>query len=45
MNIEGKGDAQSKIKFLESKGIRVARSPAVLGQEMLKLIKERNLSF
>jgi len=40
---KGKGGAQEKIKFLESQGIRVVKSPAVLGQEMLKLMKEHKL--
>jgi len=41
---KGKGGALEKIHFLESQGIRVVKSPAVLGQEMLKLMKERNLA-
>jgi len=40
---KGKGGAAEKIKFLESTGIRVVKSPAVLGQEMLKLMKEKGL--
>jgi len=42
---KGKGGAEEKIKHLESKGIRVVQSPAVLGEEMLKLMKERKLHW
>jgi len=42
---KGKGGAEDKIKHLESKGIRVVLSPAVLGEEMLKLMKERKLHW
>jgi len=42
---KGKGGAVEKIKFLETQGIRVVKSPAVLGVEMLKLMKERNLAW
>lgn len=37
---KGKGGAKEKIQFLESHGIRVVSSPAVLGKEMLDLMKE-----
>jgi len=36
---KGKGGAKEKIKFLEDHGIRVVSSPAVLGKEMLDLMK------
>lgn len=41
---KGKGDAPSKIKFLQDKGIKVVSSPANLGKEMYQLMKERNLA-
>ena len=39
----GKGDAQSKIKFLEKNGIFVTNNPAKLGESMHKVMKERKL--
>jgi succinyl-CoA synthetase alpha subunit len=41
---KGKGGAQEKIKFLKEKGIKVVSSPAVLGKEMLDLMKEHGLA-
>lgn len=41
---KGKGGAQEKIKFLKEHGIRVVSSPAVLGKEMLDLMKEHGLA-
>lgn len=35
----GKGDAESKIEAMRSAGIRVADSPALLGQTMVELLK------
>ena len=40
----GKGSALDKIKTLESLGIKVTRSPATLGSEMLKAMKAQNLA-
>lgn len=40
----GKGSAKEKIKTLETSGIRVSRSPATLGEEMLKAMKEAGLA-
>lgn len=40
---KGKGGAKEKIAFLQKQGIRVASSPAVLGKEMLELMKENKL--
>jgi len=41
---KGKGGAKEKIKFLQDHNIRVVSSPAVLGTEMLALMKEHNLA-
>jgi len=40
----GKGSAPEKIKALENSGITVCKSPAVLGEEMLKLMKVAGLA-
>lgn len=40
----GKGDAQSKMKALESAGVRVSPSPAVLGKIMLEEMKKARLA-
>jgi succinyl-CoA synthetase alpha subunit len=37
----GKGDAKSKIEALKKAGVRIAESPAVMGETMLKAMKER----
>ena len=39
----GKGGAQDKIKALQSAGISVTPNPAKIGEEMLKVMKERKL--
>jgi len=41
---KGKGGAKEKIKFLEQHNVKVVTSPAVLGTEMLALMKEHNLA-
>jgi len=40
----GKGDAKSKMKALESAGVRVSPSPAVLGKTMLEQMKKAGLA-
>jgi len=39
----GKGGAMDKIKALENAGIRVTKNPAMIGQELFNLMKERKL--
>jgi len=39
----GKGGADDKIKALESVGITVTKNPSKIGEEMLKLMKQRKL--
>ncbi|AMA72655.1 MULTISPECIES: succinate--CoA ligase subunit alpha [Aneurinibacillus] len=39
----GKGTAAEKIKTMEACGIRVARTPAEIGQTMIDVLKERGL--
>mmetsp|Transcript_50491 Transcript_50491/g.58098 ORF Transcript_50491/g.58098 Transcript_50491/m.58098 type:complete len:313 (-) Transcript_50491:224-1162(-) len=39
----GKGGAAEKIAFLEKQGIRVVRSPARLGEEMVNVLREKGL--
>jgi succinyl-CoA synthetase alpha subunit len=39
----GKGDAQSKIAYLQKSGIFVTNNPSKLGESMHKVMKERNL--
>jgi succinyl-CoA synthetase alpha subunit len=39
----GQGGAEGKIKALESAGIKVTKNPSKIGEEMFKLMKERNL--
>lgn len=40
----GKGGAEDKIKALENAGILVTRNPGKIGEEMFKLMKERQLA-
>lgn len=40
----GKGTATDKIKALEAAGVTVVRSPAVMGQTMKKVFKDRGLA-
>lgn len=39
----GKGDAASKIAALESNGIHVSKSPAKMGEDLHRIMKERGL--
>lgn len=39
----GKGTAAEKIKKLESCGVKVAKSPAEIGETLVSVLKERNL--
>jgi len=41
----GKGGAKEKIEFLEKTGIRVCKSPADLGKEMLAAMKQAKLAW
>jgi len=39
----GKGTAEEKIRIMESCGITVAETPAVMGETMIKVLKEKGL--
>lgn len=40
----GKGSAPEKIKALQAAGIAVSESPAVMGETILRLMRERGLT-
>ena len=39
----GKGTAEGKKQALRNAGVRVCETPDIIGEEMVKLLKERNM--